>query len=256
MTHKKIIPCLDLKDGRLVKGVKFLNLKNAGNAVEKALRYAEDGADALVALNISTSPEGYRATLEVIREIVRQVNVPVICGGGISSLGSMHELFQQGVAKVAINTAALENPGLIDSAARRFESQQVIVAVDALRSPSSPNSLTWEVYVGSGNRPAGRDAVSWCVEAVRRGAGEILLTSIDSDGTRNGYDLELLATVADAVPVPIIASGGAGSPEHLAEALTAGKAQAVLIASLLHYGDYTVASLKRYLAEQGLPVSL
>ncbi len=256
MTFKKIIPCLDLKDGRLVKGVKFLNLKNAGNAVEKAVRYAGDGADALVMLNISTSPEGCRATLEVIREIVRQVNVPVISGGGIRSLESMHAFFQQGVDKVAVNTAALENPQLIDSAAKRFGGRRIVAAVDALRSPSSNRAPTWEVYVGSGSRPTGRDAVSWCVEAVQRGAGEILLTSIDSDGTQSGYDLELLAAVADAVPVPVIASGGAGSPEHLAEALTTGKAQAVLVASLLHYGDYTVASLKRYLAEQGLPVSL
>lgn len=257
MPCKRIIPCLDLKDGRLVKGVKFLNLKSAGDAIEKAVQYARDGADDLVMLNISTSPAGYRATLEVIRDTVKQVTVPVIAGGGIRSLNSMYDLFQHGADKVAINTAALENPQLIDSAAKRFGSRRIVVAVDALRSRVSPNSTpSWEVYSGSGRQATGREAVLWCIEAAQRGAGEVLLTSIDSDGTRSGYDLELLAAVAEAVPVPVIASGGAGSPEHLVEALTSGKAQAVLVASLLHYGNYTVANLKQYLAEQGLPVRL
>ncbi len=257
MSYKRIIPCLDLKDGRLVKGVKFLNLKNAGNAIEKAIQYTGDGADELVMLNISNSPEGYLATQKVILDAVKKVVVPVMAGGGIRSIDSMHDLFQYGVDKIAINTAALENPQLIDTAAKRFGSRRIVVAVDALRSRSSSSSTpSWEVYSGSGHRSTRREAVLWCVEAAQRGAGEILLTSIDSDGTQNGYDLELLAAVAEAVPIPVIASGGAGSPKHLVEALTSGKAQAVLIASLLHYGNYTVTNLKQYLAEQGLPVRL
>ncbi len=257
MHYKRIIPCLDLKDGRLVKGINFLKLKDAGDPIRKAVQYANDGADELVMLNISTSPAGYQATLEIIQETAKQLTIPVIAGGGIRSLESIQDLLQNGAHKVVINTAALKKPSLINTAAERFGSQRIIVAVDALRSRAAPESPPyWEVYSGSGRRATGREVLSWCIEAERRGAGEILLTSIDADGTQDGYDLELLASVAGAISIPVIASGGAGSPEHVLEALTSGKAQAALVASILHYGSYTVASLKQYLAEQGLPVHL
>ena len=257
MPYKRIIPCLDLKDGQLVKGLQFHNLKSAGDATEKAIQYDRDGADELAMLNISTSPVGYQATLGVIRNTIEQVALPVIAGGGIRSLDMMDDFFQHGAKKIIINTAALEKPSLIDAAAERFGSSQVVLAVDARRTQVQHKpDLSWEVYGGSGEHATGREAVSWCVEGAQRGAGEILLTSIDADGTQSGYDLELLAAVALAVPVPVIASGGAGSPEHLVEALTSGKAEAVLLASLLHYGSHTVAGLKRYLAQQGLPVNL
>ena len=257
MPYKRIIPCLDLRDGQLVKGLQFNNLKKAGDATKKAIQYDRDGADELAMLNISTSAAGYQATLEVIRNTIKQVAVPVIAGGGIRSLDTMDDFFQHGVKKIIINSAALDKPSLIDSAADHFGSSRVIVAVDVRRTRVPPGpSFLFEVYSGNGQRATNREAVSWCVEAAQRGAGEILLTSIDADGTRKGYDLELLAAVATAVPVAVIASGGAGSPEHLAGALTAGKAEAVLVASLLHYGNYTVAGLKQYLAQQGLPVNL
>ncbi|HHX88098.1 MAG TPA: imidazole glycerol phosphate synthase subunit HisF [Firmicutes bacterium] len=257
MHYKRIIPCLDLKDGRLVKGVQFLNLKDAGDPIQKAIQYARDGADELVMLNISTSPAGYQDTLKIIRKTAKQLTIPVIAGGGIRSLDTIQDFLQNGAYKVVVNTAALENPSLISTAAVRFGSRRIVVAVDALRSRTAPKSSpSWEVYSGSGRQATGLEAVSWCIEAEQRGAGEVLLTSIDSDGTRDGYDLELLASVAEAISIPVIASGGAGSPEHLVEALTSGKAQAALVASMLHYGNYTVTGLKNYLAEQGLPVRL
>jgi len=252
MLAKRIIPCLDVKDGRVVKGVNFVNLRDAGDPVDNARLYNAEGADELVFLDISASPEGRATTVEMVRRVAVEVFMPFTVGGGVRSVEDARALLLAGADKVSINTAAVRNPELLTAAAERFGSQCVVVAVDAKRVGDEH----WEVYVNGGRTPTGLDAVAWAARAVELGAGEILLTSMDGDGTLNGYDLALTRAVAQAVPVPVIASGGAGEPAHFAQALTTGKADAALAASLFHDRVLRIGDLKAYLAEQGVPVRL
>jgi imidazole glycerol-phosphate synthase subunit HisF len=255
MLAKRIIPCLDVKGGRVVKGTNFVNLKDAGDPVELASFYDREGADELVFLDITASSERRRAILDTVRRTAETVYIPLAVGGGIDSVEFMQGLLQSGADKISINTAALKDPALIRAGAEQFGSQCIVAAIDARRVESSPGEAPrWEVYSYGGRRPTGRDAVQWAIEAEKLGAGEILLTSMDADGTLNGYDTALLAAVTGAVSIPVIASGGAGSLEHLYEALTGGGAHAVLAASILHYGTYSIRDIKQYLSEKGLPV--
>ncbi|KUK37065.1 MAG: imidazole glycerol-phosphate synthase subunit HisF [Clostridia bacterium] len=252
MLAKRIIPCLDVKAGRVVKGVKFADLRDAGDPVEMAAEYDAAGADELVFLDITASLEGRRTMVDVARRTAEQVFIPFTVGGGIRSLDDIREMLLAGADKTAVNTAAVENPGLIAAAARRFGSQCVVVAIDARRKEPG----RWEVLTHGGTRGTGIDAVAWAQEVERLGAGEILLTSFDRDGTKDGYDLELTRAVSEAVRIPVIASGGVGSLEHLYEGLTVGKADAVLAASIFHYREHTIREAKEYLAERGVPVRL
>ncbi|CAN5721740.1 imidazole glycerol phosphate synthase subunit HisF [soil metagenome] len=247
---KRIIPCLDVKDGRVVKGIRFVELRDAGDPVEQAIRYDSERADELVFLDITASHEGRASTLEMIRRTADSVFIPFTVGGGVRSVEDFLAILGAGADKVGVNTAALRDPALIARAADRFGSQCVVVAVDARRRQDGDG---WEIYTHGGRTPTGVDAVEWAAEVEALGAGEILLTSMDADGTRAGYDLELLRAVARAVRIPVIASGGAGSLEHLDQALSAG-AHAVLAASIFHFGEITVPEARRFLAEQGHPV--
>lgn len=255
MLAKRVIPCLDVKDGRVVKGVRFVNLRDAGNPVEVALAYDAQGADELVFLDITASHENRRIMLDVVARTAEGIYMPLTVGGGIRSIADVRALLRAGADKVSLNTAALERPELIREAAERFGSQCIVVAVDARRQSASP-ALRWAVYTHGGRHPAGRDAIEWVREAVRLGAGEILLTSMDRDGTKDGYDLELTRAVSQAVEVPVIASGGAGSLEHLWEGLVEGCADAVLAASIFHFGIHTIAEAKAYLRDRGVPVRI
>jgi cyclase len=245
---RRIIPCLDVRDGRVVKGVRFRDLVDQGDPAEAALRYAEQGADEIVFLDITAAPEERDTDVEWVRRTAEQVFIPLTVGGGVRSEGDARRLLRSGADKVGINSAAVERPELVGELARRFGSQCVVLSVDARRSDGG-----WEVVTRGGRQATGLDALAWIREGVERGAGEILLTSIDRDGTQGGYDLDLLAAAAGAVSVPVIASGGAGSPEHLVEALAAGAA-AVLAASIFHQGTWTVGDVKRVIAEAGFPV--
>jgi cyclase len=279
MLCKRLIPCLDVKDGRVVKGVRFVELRDAGDPVAAALAYDEQGADELVFLDITASHEGRATMLDVVRRTAEGIYMPLTVGGGIRSLGDIRTLLRAGADKVSLNTAALERPALIEEAARAFGSQCIVVAIDALRgaaggepalagrgaaggelsgykSDVSGGVSTWQVYTHGGRRPAGRDAVEWAREVERLGAGEILLTSMDRDGTGAGYDLALTRAVSEAVSVPVIASGGVGTLDHLREGVVDGRADAVLVASLFHFGQHTVPEAKRYLHEHGVPVRL
>lgn len=246
----RIIPCLDVSAGRVVKGIRFENLRDQGEPAECAARYAAQGADELVFLDITAAPEGRDTDREWVRRTAEQVFIPLTVGGGVRKVEDAERLLLAGADKVALNTAALEVPDLIDALARRFGSQCVVLSVDARRRPDAGG---WEVVTHGGRKPRGHEAADWIAEGVKRGAGEILLTSIDSDGTRDGYDLELLDQVTARVSVPVIASGGAGRLEHLAEALGHGAA-AVLAASIFHQGCTTVPEVKRFLAERGFPM--
>jgi imidazole glycerol-phosphate synthase subunit HisF len=249
MLAKRIIPCLDVKDGRVVKGVRFVDLRDAGDPVEAAMAYDAQGADELVFLDITASHEDRAIMLDVVRRTAEGIYMPLTVGGGIRSVDDVRQLLRAGADKVSLNTAALARPDVIREAAERFGSQCIVVAIDARREGPG-----WGVYTHGGRRPAGRDAVEWAREAVALGAGEILLTSMDRDGTKDGYDLELTRTVSDAVTVPVIASGGAGSLEHFHDALVDGHADAALAASLFHFGIHTIAEAKQYLAERGVEV--
>lgn len=251
MHYKRVIPCLDVDRGRVVKGVGFVDLRDAGDPVELACRYDADGADELVFLDITATSDKRDTVVELARRTADDVFVPFTIGGGIRSPADAQAVLDAGADKVSINSAALARPGLIDELAANFGAQCVVLAVDAKARPDSG----WEAYVAGGRTPTGRDAVAWVSEGVERGAGEILLTSMDRDGSGAGYDLALTAAVADAIDVPVIASGGAGRLEHLAEALDAG-ADAILCASILHYGQHTVPEIKARLAEDGVPVRL
>jgi imidazole glycerol-phosphate synthase subunit HisF len=255
MLKKRVIPCLDVHDGRVVKGVRFVNLRDAGDPVEAAQAYDAQGADELVFLDISASHEGRKTMLEVVRRTAEGIYMPLTVGGGVRSLDDIRTLLRAGAEKVSLNTAALERPALVAEAARAFGSQCIVVAIDAKREPGA-GAARWGVYTHGGRRPAGRDAVEWAREVEGLGAGEILLTSMDRDGTGDGYDLELTRVVSEAVSVPVIASGGAGSLEHLHAALTAGKADAALVASLFHFGRYRVGEAKAFLRERGVPVRI
>jgi cyclase len=252
MLAKRIIPCLDVKDGRVVKGVRFVDLRDAGDPVEAALAYDAQGADELVFLDITASHEARAIMLDVVRRTAEGIYMPLTVGGGIRSIDDVRLLLRAGADKVSLNTAALERPGVIREAAERFGSQCIVVAIDARREPGAP--LRWGVYTHGGRRPARRDALAWAREAVALGAGEILLTSMDRDGTKDGYDLELTRAVSEAASVPVIASGGAGSLPHLYEGLVDGRADAVLAASIFHFGIHTIAEAKAYLRERGVPV--
>ncbi len=247
---KRVIPCLDVDAGRVVKGTRFVDLRDAGDPVELAARYDREGADELVFLDITATVEGRKATLDVIARTAEQVFIPLTVGGGVRSEEDVRELLRAGADKVAINTAAVREPALLTRCAERFGTQCMVIAIDAKRRDGG-----WEVYVDAGRTPTGLDAVAWAREAtVERGAGEVLLTSMDRDGTGEGYDLELLRAVAEAVPVPVVASGGAGRLEHFAQALTEGRADAVLAASRFHFEELTIAMVKEHLARLGIPV--
>ncbi len=250
MLAKRIIPCLDVKDGRVVKGVKFVNLRDAGDPVEAALAYDAQGADELVFLDITASHENRDTMLDVVRRTAEGIYMPLTVGGGIRSVDDVRRLLRAGADKVSLNTAALARPEVIREAAERFGSQCIVVAIDARREGEG----RWGVYTHGGRRATGRDAVTWAREATTLGAGEILLTSMDRDGTKDGYDLELTRAIGSAVSVPVIASGGAGSLEHFYEALVEGGADAALAASLFHFGIHTIAEAKAYLRGRGVEV--
>ncbi len=255
MLAKRIIPCLDIKEGRVVKGTSFVGLRDAGDPLELAQRYNEQSADELVFLDITASKENRGTTLELAACLARELFIPFTIGGGIATPEDIHALVTAGADKVSINSAALRNPELITEGARRFGAQCMVVAIDALRVPGS-TPLRWEVYSHSGSRPTGRDGLEWAREAESRGAGEILLTSMDADGHQEGFDNELNSSISSALNIPVIASGGGGEFEHFADALTSGKADAVLAASVFHYGKYTVSEVKRYLHSKNIPVRL
>ena len=252
MLAKRIIPCLDVKDGRVVKGVNFVNLRDAGDPVEIARRYDEEEADELVFLDITASHERRDILIDVVRRTAEQVFMPLTVGGGVRTLTDVRNLLSAGADKVSINTAAVADPGFVRQSAERFGSQCMVVAIDARTVPGRPGK--WEVYTHGGRRPAGIDAVEWAARMEELGAGEILLTSMDRDGTRDGYDIPLTRTIVDRVGIPVIASGGVGNLDHLVEGLTAGGADAVLAASIFHYGEYTVGEAKEYLRRRGVPV--
>jgi cyclase len=249
---KRIIPCFDVKEGRIVKGVRFVDLRDAGDPVEVADVYDRDGADELTFLDITASHEKRPILIDVVRRVAERVFMPLTVGGGIIEIEDIRALLNAGADKVSINTAAVSNLDFVGRAADRFGSQCIVVAIDAKRVVGG----RWEVFTHGGRRPTGLDAVGWAQQVVARGAGEILLTSMDRDGTTDGYDIELTRAVAEAVTVPVIASGGAGEPRHLYEVLTAGKADAALAASIFHYGQYTILQTKGYLAERGVPVRI
>jgi len=265
MLCKRLIPCLDVKDGRVVKGVRFVELRDAGDPVAAALAYDAQGADELVFLDITASHEGRATMLDVVRRTAEGIYMPLTVGGGIRSLEDIRTLLRAGADKVSVNTAALERPALVSEAARAFGSQCIVTAIDAKAvagrgaaagEPSEYKNVHWEVFTHGGRRPTGRDAVAWAREVEELGAGEILLTSMDRDGTGDGYDLALTRAVADAVSVPVIASGGVGRLEHLREGLVEGHADAALVATLFHFGQHTVPEAKRYLDEHRVPVRL
>lgn len=254
MLAKRIIPCLDVNDGRVVKGIRFASLVDAGDPVEQGRRYDSEGADELTFLDITASSDKRAIVAELVRRVADEVFIPFTVGGGLNSIEDVRAVLRAGADKVSLNTAAIERPELINEGANVFGSQCMIVAIDARRRDVKDASAGWEVYTHGGRKAVGMDAVEWAVRAEAAGAGEILLTSMDRDGTRDGYDIELTRAVADAVSIPVIASGGAGRPEHFYEALTTGGASAVLAASLFHFGELTVGGLKSYLRERGVVV--
>lgn len=259
MLAKRIIPCLDVKGGRVVKGVNFLELRDAGDPVESAAMYSCQGADEVVFLDITASIEKRDIILEVVSETAERVFIPLTVGGGIRNIEDIRQLLKRGADKVSINTAAVENPSLIKQASEEFGSQCIVIAIDAKKShqPSAiRHQLKWEVYTYGGRKPTGIDVLEWAKEAEKLGAGEILLTSMNCDGTKDGYDLELTRTISEAVNIPLIASGGAGNLEHLYQALTEGAADAALAASIFHYGEYSIKETKQYLKDRGIPVRI
>ena len=251
MYAKRIIPCLDVKDGRVVKGMSFVNLRDAGDPVEAAAAYDKQGADELILLDILASHQARGTMIDIVSRVAQQVFIPFTVGGGIRSVEDFTVLLRAGADKVSVNSAAVRNPELLTEAANKFGSQCVVCAIDAKRRPGGGG---WTVYLNGGRIDTGRDALEWAVEAERRGAGEILLTSMDCDGQKTGYDLELTAAVSERVGIPVIASGGAGTMEHFYDAFTTGKADAVLAASLFHFGEITIPQLKECLAGRGIPV--
>jgi cyclase len=271
MLTKRIIPCLDVTEGRVVKGTRFVNLRDAGDPVEVAAVYDREGADELVFLDITASHERRRIMIDVVARTADQVFMPLTVGGGIRTLEDIRGLLKAGADKVSLNTAAVQEPSLIQRAAERFGSQCIVLAIDAklsaeprapspeadhFRRPAPGARRSWEVFIHGGRTPTGKDAVAWASEGEKLGAGEILLTSMDRDGTKDGYDLELTRAIADSVGIPVIASGGAGTLDHLVQGLVVGKADAVLAASIFHYREFTIPEAKRHLADCGVPVRL
>ena len=255
MLTKRIIPCLDVKDGRVVKGTSFIQLRDAGDPVELAAFYYRQGADELVFLDISATPEGRDTMVDIVERVANEVFMPLTVGGGLRTTGDMRRMLKAGADKISINTAAVLTPSLIREGANKFGSQCIVVAIDAKRIENNQEP-GWEVYTHSGQKPTGIDALAWARQAVMLGAGELLLTSIDADGHRAGYDIELTRAVSEAVTVPVIASGGAGTMEDLYQALVMGKADAVLAASIFHFGTHTIRETKEYLAKKGIPIRI
>jgi imidazole glycerol-phosphate synthase subunit HisF len=253
MLAKRIIPCLDIKDGRVVKGVNFVNLRDAGDPVEQARLYDEQGADELVFLDISATQDGRKTTLELVSRVAETIFMPLTVGGGISDVIDIRNLLSAGADKVSVNSAAVKKPELLSDGASRFGAQCIVLAIDARRSKNTSN---WEVFVRGGRVATGINAVEWAMQGVELGAGEILLTSMDTDGTLAGYDLQLTQAIAEAVSVPVIASGGAGTPSHFVEVLTEGRADAALAASLFHDGKLRIGELKKELRSKGVPVRI
>jgi cyclase len=253
MLAKRVIPCLDVDRGRVVKGTNFVNLRDAGDPVEVAARYEKEGADELVFLDIAASHEGRDIMLDVVRRTAEQIFMPLTVGGGIRTIEDIRQLLLAGSDKVSINSAAVKNPQFVQDAARRFGSQCIVVNIDPKRVQHD-GVERWEVHINGGRVPTGLEALAWAREVERLGAGEIVLTSMDCDGTKDGYDLEITAAVSGAVSIPVVASGGAGKPEHLADAITIGKADAALAASIFHFGEFTIEETKRVMAERGIPV--
>jgi len=253
MLTKRVIPCLDVKDGRVVKGIKFLNLRDAGDPVELGAKYSDEGADELVFLDITATIRSRRTIVELVEKVAEKVFIPFTVGGGISTVGQIDTLLRSGAEKVSVNTAAVSNPNLLAEAAQRFGSQCVVLAIDARRSKTEKGR--WQVCVKAGSEPTDIDVVEWAAKAEKLGAGEILLTSMDADGTKQGYDNELNKAVSSAVNIPVIASGGAGTLEHLYDAIAIGGSDAVLIASITHYGEYTIKQIKDYLTGRGVAVN-
>jgi cyclase len=254
MLTKRIIPCLDVKDNRVVKGVQFVNLRDAGDPVELGARYSDDGADELVFLDITATIRSRKTIVELVEKVAEKVFIPFTVGGGIQSAEQIDELLRSGAEKVSVNTAAVENPNIIAESAQRFGNQCVVLAIDARRSKTRKGK--WRVCVKAGTEPTDIDVVEWAVKAGKLGAGEILLTSMDADGTKAGYDNELNRAVSDAVNIPVIASGGAGKLEHLYDGIVQGGADAVLMASITHFGNYTINQMKEYLRDRGIPMNL
>lgn len=251
MYAKRIIPCLDVKNGRVVKGMSFVNLIDAGDPVECAKQYDKQGADELVFLDITASSDSRNIVVDMVQKVANTIFIPFTVGGGIRSVDDFNEILRAGADKVSVNSAAIKRPSLINEASEKFGSQCVVTAIDAKR-----NGESWEVYINGGRVPMGIDAVEWAVECEKRGAGEILLTSMDEDGQKKGYDLELTKAISEKVNIPVIASGGAGALEHFYDAFTQGKADAVLAASLFHFGEIPIPKLKKYLNEKGISVRL
>jgi cyclase len=255
MLAKRILPCLDVKAGRVVKGINFVDLKDAGDPVELAKVYNDAGADELVFLDITATSEDRDIILDVVYRTAEQVFIPLTVGGGIQSVANIKKLLRAGADKISINSAAVRDPDLINRGADSFGSQCIVVAIDAKRR-SDPNNPGWDVFVRGGRENTGLDAVAWAQEVTNRGAGELLITSMDADGTQAGYDLELTRTIAERVEIPVIASGGAGNSQHIYEALSDGKAEAALLASLLHYGQLSVSQIKTYLQQKQVPIRI
>ncbi len=253
---KRIIPCLDVRDGRVVKGVQFVDIRDAGDPVEVARRYNAEGADEITFLDITASSDDRDTIIHVVEAVAETVFIPLTVGGGIRKVEDIRRLLNAGADKVAINTAAVFNPDLVSEASAKVGSQCIVVAIDAKRVSTDGEPERWEIFTHGGRKPTGIDAVEWAREMVRRGAGEILLTSMDRDGTKIGFDLALTRAISEAVPVPVIASGGVGNLEHLAEGVTEGKADAVLAASIFHFGEYSVGEAKAYMASRGIEVRL
>ena len=251
---KRIIPCLDCENGRVVKGVQFVDIRDAGDPVEVSKRYCEQGADEITFLDITASHEGRQTTIDTVKAIAGQVFIPLTVGGGIRTLQDIRDMLNAGADKVAINTSAVENSDFVKEASGKFGSQCIVVAIDAKKVSSDGEPDKWEIFTHGGRNPTGLDAVEWAKKMVANGAGEILLTSMDRDGTKDGFDLALNRTISEAVTVPVIASGGVGNLQHLVEGITEGKADAVLAASIFHFGEYSIPEAKSYMADKGIIV--
>ena len=253
---KRIIPCLDCENGRVVKGVKFLDIRDAGDPVEVSKRYCDQGADEITFLDITASHEGRQTTIDTVRAIAGQVFIPLTVGGGIRKLQDIRDMLNAGADKVAINTSAIENPDFVREASEKFGSQCIVVAIDAKKVSQQGEPDKWEIFTHGGRNPTGLDVVEWAKKMVANGAGEILLTSMDRDGTKDGFDLALNRTISEAVNVPLIASGGVGNLQHLVEGISEGKADAVLAASIFHFDEYSIPEAKEYMREKGITVRL